>query len=220
MKLVRFLIPLMLVSPAAARSFFFPHYADGNGFTMKLVISNYSASQARGWLSVFDSYGRLSPLPFDVGETGRVELDLAPHATSPSAILMKLFDLNGQLVDAASYDPGGAFQQARFVSQLLKLPPAFQGTLWMRSESPFSPLGLRFGDSVLSSLPLISIETISPSTGTTYYIDSERGSDQSNGTAQDSAWRSLDRVNERIFQVRHPQWFSNAKNGFFRHASG
>jgi hypothetical protein len=71
----------MLVSPAEAKSFFFPHYADGNGFAMKLVISNHSESHASGWLSVFDSYGRISPLPFDVGETGRVELDLAPHAT-------------------------------------------------------------------------------------------------------------------------------------------
>jgi len=269
MRFVGILIFLMLVSPAEAKSFFFPHYADGNGFAMKLVISNHSESHASGWLSVFDSYGRISPLPFEIGETGRVELALAPHATltlvtrgtsapmrtgyievnadqealsglaifknadgmeastfpisagrefslfvertplldtglaictlSPASILLKLFDLNGQLIDTAILDSGGAFQQARFVSQLLKLTPAFQGTLSMKSEGLFAPFGLRFGASVLSSLPAVGLDAIGPSTGITYYIDSDRGSDQNNGTSQDSAWKSLDRVNGRIF---------------------
>jgi hypothetical protein len=244
MNIVRFVIPIMLVSPAMARSFFFPHYADGDGFSMKLVISNHSESRARGWLSVFGSDGRIRPLPFDVGETGRVELDLAPHATialstngtsapirtgyievnadqdaisglaifkhangteagifpaaagtefslyvertpfmdtglavcslKPTTILLRLFDLNGQLIDTASYDPGGVFQQARFVSQLLRLPPLFQGTLSLKSDGPFVPLGLRFGENVLASLPAISLETISPPAGVAYFTAGRR----------------------------------------------
>jgi len=34
---------------------------------------------------------------------------------------------------------------------------------------------------------------------TTYYIDSEKGSDRNNGTSQERPWRSLDRVNSVIF---------------------
>lgn len=37
-------------------------------------------------------------------------------------------------------------------------------------------------------------------TGTTYYVDSNAGSDDSSGTSQSEAWKSLDKVNGTVFQ--------------------
>jgi hypothetical protein len=61
---------------------YFPHYADGGGWSMRLAISNLSSRRAVGTLAIFDQSGRPQELPFDGGATNRIDLDLAPLSTA------------------------------------------------------------------------------------------------------------------------------------------
>lgn len=54
---------------------------------------------------------------------------------------------------------------------------------------------------VLLSVPsdIFVLET-DAANGTTYYVDSAKGSDSSSGTSQSSAWKTLDKVNDTVFK--------------------
>jgi len=62
--------------------FYFSHYADGDGWSMQLVINNLSQNRATGRLIVYDKNGTLQELPFDSGPASEIQLTLEPLATS------------------------------------------------------------------------------------------------------------------------------------------
>ena len=53
---------------------------------------------------------------------------------------------------------------------------------------------------VLLLLPAVHAHAEPADQGTTYYIDSNEGSDEATGTSQAQAWKSLDKVNGTVFQ--------------------
>ena len=54
---------------------------------------------------------------------------------------------------------------------------------------------------LVSCLPLYEVEAVAEEgAGTTYYVDSDGGSDDNTGTAPDQAWASLEKVNGFEFQ--------------------
>ena len=65
-----------------AKTFYFPHYGDGDGLRMTFVVSNYSDATATGTLSVYDSLGDPAPLPFDSGAASVVDLTLPPNSST------------------------------------------------------------------------------------------------------------------------------------------
>jgi len=128
-----------------------------------------------------------------------VETGIAVFRTPPAPLEMRLFDLRGRLIAEQSHDPGGVFQLARFVYELLPVPVEFQGRLVLKSDSAFVPLGLRFGPSVLSTVPLIDREQMTPGAAAAYFVDGDGGNDSYNGLSPGRAWRSLEPVNRRVF---------------------
>ena len=50
-------------SLAVAKTLYFPHYGDGGGLSMILVVNNLSDRTATGFLSVFDAEGRPKLFP-------------------------------------------------------------------------------------------------------------------------------------------------------------
>ncbi len=61
--------------------FYFPHYADGDGWSMQIAISNLSPSRAVGKLSVYDKKGQTQELPLNGGAASQIDLDMAPYST-------------------------------------------------------------------------------------------------------------------------------------------
>ena len=65
-----------------AKTFYFPHYGDGDGLGMTFVVSNHSDAVASGQLSVYDTLGNPAPLPFENGADYVVDLTLAPNSST------------------------------------------------------------------------------------------------------------------------------------------
>ena len=65
-----------------ARTFYFPHYGDGDGLRMTFVVSNYSDATATGTLRVYNMAGELASLPFEDGTVSTVALALAPDSST------------------------------------------------------------------------------------------------------------------------------------------
>jgi hypothetical protein len=72
-------------------------------------------------------------------------------------IALAVYDSDGVLVESRDYDFSGK-QRARYLGELFDLPKDFQGLLIMQSEKKFAPLGLRFGNSVLSTIPVVGMD--------------------------------------------------------------
>ena len=58
------------------------------------------------------------------------------------------------------------------------------------------------GTTVASMTPAVAVnaEGQNTATGTTYYVDSENGNDINDGTSEETAWKSLEKVNETTFK--------------------
>lgn len=104
-----------------------------------------------------------------VEKTATLDTGIAVCRWSGQPVSLKLFDIQGALVSAKMLDFSGN-QNSQFLSQIFTLPSTFQGTLQMESDGQFAPLGLRFGGSTLSTIPVNSYVTyktyFSPSGGT------------------------------------------------------
>ena len=65
-----------------AKTFYFPHYGDGDGLRMTFVVSNHSDAAATGALRVYDTLGDPAPLPFESGAASVVDLTLPPNSST------------------------------------------------------------------------------------------------------------------------------------------
>ena len=81
LRLLLIIAALLSLSSAQAKTFYFPHFGDGAGFRMLFVITNNSNSIAIGKLSIFDSAGSPSPLPFEGDSMAVVPLSLPPNGS-------------------------------------------------------------------------------------------------------------------------------------------
>lgn len=52
---------------------------------------------------------------------------------------------------------------------------------------------------LLRAIIVVGLATALPLSAATYYVDSHLGDDRSTGLSPKAAWRSLDRVNRRLF---------------------
>lgn len=75
-----------------ARTIFFPHYGDGDGLSMAIVVNNLSSERATGVLRAFAPDGGPQLLPFLSGSAEEIPLDLPPRGSKT-------------LVTAGSSDP-------------------------------------------------------------------------------------------------------------------
>ena len=71
-----------LLGRLQAEGFLLPHYADGGGWATTFVVLNLSNANTMGTLEVFDSRGRPTPLPFEIGHTAVVNLTLPPYSSA------------------------------------------------------------------------------------------------------------------------------------------
>lgn len=69
-----------------------------------------------------------------------------------------------------------------------------------RFFSLFLASALTVGTMFSADPSVVRAEESEKSTGTTYYIDSENGDDEENGTTEETAWKTLDKVNSVEFQ--------------------
>jgi len=72
-------------------------------------------------------------------------------------VALSVYDSDGVLVESRDFDFSGK-QRARYLGELFDLPEDFQGLLIMESEKKFAPLGLRFGNNVLSTIPVVGMD--------------------------------------------------------------
>jgi hypothetical protein len=64
-----------------ANSFRFPHYATGGGYTMELIVNNFSQNTANINLNLYDHFGTLQAIPWSSGQTSGINLILPPGAS-------------------------------------------------------------------------------------------------------------------------------------------
>lgn len=89
-------------------------------------------------------------LPFEKNSSLDIGLAICRKAKNP--IDIELYDTSGNLVDYVYYDPS-SFHSAAFSAELFGPVSTSNGTILLKSDSPFAPMGLRFGNGVLASLP-------------------------------------------------------------------
>jgi len=89
-------------------------------------------------------------LPFE--KNSNLDLGLAFCREQRIPVEINLYNTSGGLVDYAFYDSPG-YQYAAFSDEIFGLVPISEGTIILESEGFFAPMGLRFGNGVLSSLP-------------------------------------------------------------------
>ncbi len=92
-----------------------------------------------------------------VERSSDLDTGIAIYRETPSPIDLKLYDASGTLVDEHPFDFSGS-QAARYLKELFPdLASVFQGSLLVESEGLFALLGLRFGRSILSTIPVVSL---------------------------------------------------------------
>ena len=92
-----------------------------------------------------------------VERSSDLDTGIAIYRETPSSIHLKLYDKNRTLVDERPFDFSGS-QTARFLTELFPdLSSVFQGSLLVESEGLFALVGLRLGESILSTIPVVSL---------------------------------------------------------------
>ncbi|MCY3776535.1 MAG: hypothetical protein OXH11_11180, partial [Candidatus Aminicenantes bacterium] len=92
-----------------------------------------------------------------VERSSNLDTGIAIYRETPSSIHLKLYDTNRTLVDERPFDFSGS-QTARFLTELFPdLSSVFQGSLLVESEGLFALVGLRLGQSILSTIPIVSL---------------------------------------------------------------
>ena len=92
-----------------------------------------------------------------VERSSGLDTGIAIYRETPNPINLKLYDTDGNLVDERTFDFPGS-QAARFVTQLFPdLASVLQGSLLVESDGPFALLGLRFGGTILSTIPVVPL---------------------------------------------------------------
>jgi len=104
--------------------------------------------------------GETSILPVNAGEkfvlpfekNNNMDIGLAICREQLDPVQIKLYDSQGNLEEQVSYDPSG-YHSAAFSSEIFGNVTVTDGMLVLESEGDFAPMGLRFGNGVLASLP-------------------------------------------------------------------
>lgn len=73
-------------------------------------------------------------------------------------LALSLYGLDGTLLESREYTMFG-IQEARFVDELLDVEPGFRGLLVVDSPALLAAVGLRFGAGVLSTIPVIGLDS-------------------------------------------------------------
>ena len=94
-----------------------------------------------------------------VENTSSLSTGVAIMGEDSSSIELTLYGLDGAEVESREFQLPGR-QAARFLSELMPGYPTFQGSLELESESAFAVLGIRFGGSVLSTLPVNTLSKL------------------------------------------------------------
>ena len=83
---------------------------------------------------------------------------IAISRTGAEPVMLLLYDEKGVQVGSGefAFDQGSS-QRARFLGQIFSLPRDFRGLLIMQSQGEFTTVGLRFGGSVLSTIPVVPV---------------------------------------------------------------
>jgi hypothetical protein len=142
---------------------YFPHYADGGGWSMQLVVNNFSATRAAGRLQVYDGEGKPQELPFEGGAASSVELDLQPYSTAVfrslgSSAPMKTGYIRVEM-DHAEFSGVAIFQNAngteagalperfgRRLALLVERSASMQTGIAFARHTPSQPVTLRLFD--------------------------------------------------------------------------
>jgi hypothetical protein len=89
-------------------------------------------------------------LPFEKNSSMDMGLAICREAIVP--IDIELYNPYGDLVDEVTYNPS-TYHSAAFSAEIFGTVSISNGIVLLKSESPFAPMGLRFGNDVLASLP-------------------------------------------------------------------
>ncbi|MFZ0430029.1 MAG: sialidase family protein, partial [Acidobacteriota bacterium] len=94
-----------------------------------------------------------------VERSDRLRTGIALARLSPNQpVSLALYSLDGTLVESRDY-PMAATQEAKFVDELLDVPSEFQGLLVIESPALLTAVGLRFGNGVLSTIPIVDLDS-------------------------------------------------------------
>lgn len=94
--------------------------------------------------------GKEFVLPFE--KNSNMDLGLAICREQLEPIEIRLYNSSGVLADFVSYDPSG-YHFAAFSAEIFGNVSVTNGIVVLKSDEPFAPMGLRFGNGVLASLP-------------------------------------------------------------------
>ena len=97
-------------------------------------------------------------LPFE--KNNNMDLGLAISRVWSVPVELELYNEDGDLVDYVYYNPPG-YHSAAFSAEIFGTVPISKGSLLLKSTKPFAPMGLRFGNGVLASLPSDEAKEIS-----------------------------------------------------------
>ena len=107
-------------------------------------------------------------LPFE--KNNNMDLGLAICREQLEPITIKLYDSAGDLADQVSYDPAG-YHSAAFSAEIFDHTVS-DGMVVLESTQPFAPMGLRFGNGILASLPAKGPEEVTIVSGPSDVIES------------------------------------------------
>lgn len=114
-----------------------------------------------------------------------LDTGIAILRSTSEPIHLKIYDLGGNLIATELYDFSG-HHVAKFLSEIFTLRQNFTGTLRLESETPFAPLGLRFGGGILSAIPVFDFLAFKP------YFSPKGGTQKAILNAINRAQKSID----------------------------
>jgi len=93
-----------------------------------------------------------------VESSGQLDTGVALVRATSLPIRFTLYNPLGGVMKSKSYTFEGK-KMAKFVPEIMGVAPPFRGRIVMESDAPFAVIGLRFGGSVLSMLPVSDYES-------------------------------------------------------------
>lgn len=100
--------------------------------------------------------GRRFALFVERSDTLQTGIALA-RLTPRQPLSLRLYELDGSLRESLEYDMAGP-REAWFVDEVLDVPAGFQGLLLVESEALLTAVGLRFGEGILSTIPVAELD--------------------------------------------------------------